>query len=271
MSATANGYVIDAAGDEGVAIIPAPPSVIASIGSSCPSRDSVSAAIALVRAKQVAKSAIMRAEEQILQPRSRSVSSDQTSTSIATESSMKDKVAIVNEKVESENTVPIISVNRDKPLSVSKDKNSSLSSVKEVPSTSSELQELSMANTSLPQKPSFEQTQDLTSASKESLGGIPNPPSLDNFDGTADANTIDDVNAFLSRLGVGALHSKSNESNNSIDRLRMLTSSSSGASSEGMESKGSSIREVQLDAAEKNGEIEGIPSGDLRDPPSAFA
>lgn len=344
MSTTANGYIIDVTDDEGVAIIPAPPSpqgmdsvdtkhlsssygaigsTIASIGSSCPSRDSVSAAIALVRAKQVAKSAILRAQEQILQPRS--VSSDQTSSSVATESSMKDKATNYNEMVESENSVPVTSVNRDKPISVSKapsdslffidsrresiqeDLDFSVFSVKDVPSLHSIVQ-VPTSNTSLPQGPSFEQNSDEPSDIIHAPSDdIPGPPSLAtnesddldfDFDGTVDANTIEDVNAFLSRLGVGALQSTSNESDNSIERLRMLSSGSSGASSDGMKSSGSSIREVQPktlaeisaiidDVAKKHGENAeaqlrtsqpssiyeslGEPIEDHKDPPSTFA
>jgi len=311
MSTTANGYIIDVTDDDGVGIIPAPPSpqemdimnpnqlsssyagvsnTIASMGSSCPSRDSVSRAIALVRAKQVAKSAILRAEEQILQPRSSS--SDQTSTSIATESSTKHKVTKANVMVQSENAVPIISLNRDKPISIPKapagslisidsrrkikqeDSNSSPYLVSDVISSHTEVQ-VSISGASLPQRPSFEQNSDHHSATiHSSSDDIPAPPSFatndsddSDFDETVDANTIEDVNAFLSRLGVGALQSASNESNNSIDRLRMLCSSSSGASSDEMETNCSSIREVQPetlaeisaiidDIAKKHGERE---------------
>ena len=328
MSTTTNGY----ADDEGVAIIPAPPSpkgidsvdpkhvsssyggigsTVASLGSSCPSRDSVSAAIALVRAKQVAKSAILKAEEQILQPRS--VSSDQTSTSTATESSMKDKAANAKEMVESENAVPVTSVNGDKSISmwkavtdtlfsidprresIQKDLDFSEASVKDTPSSHSIVQ-VSTSNTSLPQGPSFEQNSDEPSAIIHvPSDDIPGPPSFTSnesddpgFDGSVDSNTIDDVNAFLSRLGVGGLQSKSNESSNSIDRLRMLSSGSSGASSDGIESSGSSIREVQPktlaeisaiidDVAKKHGENAEAqlrtsrPAEDHKDPPSTFA
>jgi len=328
MSTTTNGY----ADDEGVAIIPAPPSpkgmdsvdpkhlsssyggigsTVASLGSSCPSRDSVSAAIALVRAKQMAKSAILRAEEQILQPRS--VSSDQTSSSAATESSMKDKATNANEMVESENAVPVTSVNGDKPISmwkavtdslfsmdprresIQEDLDFSEASVKDAPSSHSIVQ-VPTSNTSLPQGPSFEQNSDEPSAIIHvPSDDIPGPPSFasdesddPDFDGSVDANTIDDVNAFLSRLGVGALQSKSNESSNSIDRLRMLSSGSSGAGSDGMESSGSSIREVQPTTfAEISAIIDGVakkhgenaeaqlrtsrPDEDHKDPPSTFA
>jgi hypothetical protein len=265
MSTTANGYILDVLDDEGVAIIPAPPSdemdggkptkfssshagvgSTASVSSSCPSRDSVSAAIALVRAKQVAKSAILRAEEQILQPRS--VSSDQTPSSAATESSIKDKMTNMNNIVESENAVPIILANTDKSLSISNKGGVKASATpsKNLPSSCSK-EQVVIPNDSLPQRPSFEQESDQISAEiHSSADNIPSPPSLDEaIDANNNANTIDDVNTYLSSLGVGALHSSSNDSNNSIERLRMLSSGSTGVSSDSTESNGSSVLRVE--------------------------
>ncbi len=257
------GYIVDATDDDGVTMIPAPPSeemdnvnqqcggvssAAASVSSSCPSRDSVSAAIALVRAKQMAKSAILRAEEQILQPRP--IPSDQTATSGTTESSSKkERVASVGTIFENENEVPI--------MSTRKEMNSS-SLAEDVIASNPVLESACSLNNCLPLGPSFESTPDQVSpaeaateaATEESQSDtIPAPPSFgsnesagNGFDGSAKTNTIDDVNAFLSRLGVGSLHSASAKS---IDKLHELSSGASGASYDGMNSHGSAPLEVQ--------------------------
>ena len=263
MSTTEKGYIIDLTDHDDVAMIPAPPSeemdsvnqehgdvstAVDSVGTSRPSSDSVSAAIALVRAKQMAKSAILRAEEQNMQPRS--FSSDQTATSCsgATESSsLKDKATNVDTISESENEVPTMSTKKE---------NNPSSSAEGVTASSSEIETACSVNTSIPpgpsfeQEPSFEQTPDQGSAIVDSPSdAIPAPPSFGSnesgdpdVDATVDTNTIDGVNAFLSRLGVGALNSASNES---IDKLRVLSSGASGTCSDGMISQSSAPLEVQ--------------------------
>eukprot|EP00533_Pseudo-nitzschia_delicatissima_P009324 CAMPEP_0116089610 /NCGR_PEP_ID=MMETSP0327-20121206/6515_1 /TAXON_ID=44447 /ORGANISM="Pseudo-nitzschia delicatissima, Strain B596" /LENGTH=1309 /DNA_ID=CAMNT_0003580809 /DNA_START=11 /DNA_END=3940 /DNA_ORIENTATION=- len=257
MSTTEKGYIIDLTDHDDVAMIPAPPSeemdnvnqkhgdvstADASVGTSRPSSDSVSAAIALVRAKQMAKSAILRAEEQNMQPRS--FSSDQTATSCsgATESSsLKDKVTNVDTIFESENEVPTMSTKKE---------NNPSSSAEGVTASSSEIETACSVNTSIPPGASFEQTPDQGSVIVDSPSdAIPAPPSFGSnesgdpdVDGTIHTNTIDGVNAFLSRLGVGALNSASNES---IDKLRVLSSGASGTCSDGMISQNSAPLEVQ--------------------------
>ena len=252
MSTATNGYIVDGSVEDGVAIIPAPPSsdevdsvnpkhggvssAVASVSSSCPSRDSISAAIAFVRAKQMAKSAILRAqEEQILHPRS--VSSDQTAASLASESSRKDKVIIVNE-------------NENAALMNSTNKTPADESLKDEDYSNSGSQQLCSSSASIPERPSFEQTPDEPSDTVDSSSSaIPAPPSFESGDGDkGDAGTIDDVNDLLSRLGVGSLHSESKES---LDRLRVVYSNASGASSDATESKGSSALSVQPETLEE--------------------
>mmetsp|Transcript_17021 Transcript_17021/g.39268 ORF Transcript_17021/g.39268 Transcript_17021/m.39268 type:complete len:1209 (+) Transcript_17021:165-3791(+) len=244
MFTTENGYIIDVTDEEGVAIIPAPPSpmavvddTVASAASSLPSRASVSAAIALVRAKQVAKSAILKAEEQILKPLS--VSSDKASASAATDPYTKEKLSSsIEETAEIENAAPLISLNGDRSFSSAKaPSGSSTASGKITSSSYSDVHEL-------PQKPSLDEscTNQAIDTTTLTSDDIPEPPSMDTCDeATTVASTIDDVNAILSRLGVGEFQS----SNNQIDMLRMLSSSSSGVSADGIERSVASKREPE--------------------------
>ena len=234
MSTTSAGYVIDSS-DDGIAIIPAPPSeemdgissnqhssttsyrdfdsTMTGVSSACPSRDSVSAAIALVRAKQAAKSAIMRAEEQILQPRS--FSSEHTATSLVSDSSAKGKISNNSSWVENENenAVPVISLLRDKTTAVTKASTSSFAS------GHSKVQ--SSENIGFPPP-------------KEHILSANNSEDSGPEETVVDAKTIEDVNAFLTRLGVGALHTASNESfarsEDSFEKMRLMSSGSIGVS-----------------------------------------
>ncbi|VEU36295.1 unnamed protein product [Pseudo-nitzschia multistriata] len=231
MATIRDGFITEV-DDNGVGLIPAPPSphksthtnpslatstcnsgAMASSGSSIPSRDSVSAAIALVRAKQIAKSVAQRAEDQILQPRS--FASDQTSTSLVTDSSSKSKTTNSYASARGENSAPPSLPSGEK--SVSSSARGSMSISLQLPRDQSSLGVPSTSTTT-------------------SCDGIPVAPSLcsngsDDFDVAVDAKTLDDVNAFLNRLGVGELRSMSVDSNNSnainaVDSIENLRAAS---------------------------------------------
>ncbi|MGK3755160.1 MAG: hypothetical protein ACI8RD_007469 [Bacillariaceae sp.] len=329
--------------DDGDGFIPAPPSpppsprtIASSMGSSVPSRDSVSAAIALVRAKQMAKSnnnnkataaSIVEQQdlgageeqpmrERVFQPRS--FSSDQSSSTATDSSSAANKIkknddVSITDLTEIENAIPssglagtsagtaiIIGEQKttttttttnnpdDDELSSSEGSNqqegerkkSFFSIVNNVFSSRSEAQ-ATTSSASLPKRPSFEQQQQQQQQQPSEIQYEPSstttlPVSSNDIDIPAvpsggddddeeeelpavDADTLEDVNAFLNRLGVGALGSTmpSLEYNNSddstsiihavdsIEKMRLaLSSSLSGASSCDTE-EDSSIGEVQ--------------------------
>jgi len=226
------GFIVES-DEEGVSIIPAPPSpqesavastynvstIVSSASSSVPSRDTVSAAIALVRAKQIAKTAIQRAEDHILQPRSSS--SEYTA---ASESSSKNKVAITKMLVEGENTVPF-----PPPSGEKRGLNLNL----QAPSarSSSTITEINPPNRSdaMPAE-----IRDSSQLSSDAIPAVPRMSvrgsfdDIEEFEETVDAKTIDDVNEFLNRLGVGAFCADSTDSItavDSIEKLRMAGSS----------------------------------------------
>jgi len=258
MSTIRDGFITEF-NEEGIDVIPAPPSpqesanvnrnrfastgnrsTTISINSSLPSRDSVSAAIALVRAKQIAKSAIQRVEDQVLQPVS--FSSEQTASSGASESSPESKIMNRNE-VDGENAAPVFSQSGDN-LGL-KWEGAIRSSVKETEGQNQNIPLLLVGN------------------SASSSNGIPtlqSPPTddtneSDDFDEAVDAKTLDDVNAFLNRLGVGSLLSESTDADSSviktvdsIEKLRSMVSSSSiNSSFDEMDNSDQSIGEVQTE------------------------
>jgi len=278
MSLSDGGLIVDR-DDDGDTFIPAPPSprTIASIGTSAPSRDSVSAAIALVRAKQMMKSKAAATHrngledleepmrKRVFQPRSFSSDHSPSFSSIATESSTKSKKHVSNTGLtEIENSIPgsvgsplvgekgiketikFYSTGQfpdESEKSNEQKRNSFFSMVNNVFSSRSEAQ-ATTSSASLPKRPSFEQLSEKQSGFSTTIlpvsCDIPALPSMtttndndydygDNDYGggdddddddneelpTVDANTLEDVNAFLNQLGVGALISPSLEQDNS--------------------------------------------------------
>ena len=285
--------------DVGDNFIPAPPSprTISSIDTSLPSRDSVSAAIALVRAKQLAKAnaangiddlaeELMR--ERVFQPRS--FSSERTTTSnssIATDSSSNKMNATKTDLAEIENAIPG-SVGSS--LHLEKKSVTDITGHNVFSSRRSEAQAMT-SSVSLPKRPSFDQQQQqqqhtnqfhssvtTTTTTFTESSDIPALPSLTSNDSNADdgnnnykrdikelplvdANTLEDVNAFLNQLGVGALAMPSLENSDSypsinavdsIEKMRMVSSDISSAKS--------------VDSIEKvRSSISGVSSYDIKE------
>ncbi len=196
--------------DDGVAMIPAPPSLDAeceiqndTTASDGPSQNSVFAAIAQVRAK----TGTLRPEELILQKLP--VPTDQASPSSLKENS------------ESGNFAPMISASKETEKEIN---------LEDIPSSDS-----------VPERPSFEQTfeeqaPDDPSTAAEST--IPAPPSFETSDKEADESGA--VNSFLSRLGVGVSASKDSVNMSSAEST--YTGSRSGSAA--LEVQPESVEEI---------------------------